>query len=69
MPNVLYWCGRREGGRSAPYIRLLAKENAFGAFFFCTALHELGSIQSMPTMYDMAKMYRFLAYVSKTHPT
>ena len=31
----------------------------------CTALHELGSIQSRPTENDMKKMYRLLGYVSK----
>ena len=31
----------------------------------CTAVHELGSIQSQPTMNDMKKMDRLLGYVSK----
>ena len=31
----------------------------------CTALHELGSIQSKPTQNDMLKMNRLLGYVSK----
>jgi hypothetical protein len=31
----------------------------------CTALHELGSIQSKPTQNDMIKMNRLLGYVSK----
>jgi hypothetical protein len=31
----------------------------------CTALHELGSIQSQPTEKDMKKMERLLGYVSK----
>ena len=49
-------------------------QSVVGAFFYysravdptiCTAVHELGSIQSKPTAKDMIKMNRLLGYVSR----